>query len=310
MQDIPIVNENSSVSVSEDKLVLMKVDKELPSLSGSSYFHSSYYSLQYYPKVSKPLAKPINKSNQFKIKRKFKINKKCVIQKSLSLSSLKQSQKFLAFYSISFPKGFPDESAIKCLNSWLTKIRQNSLKFNYIWVAERQKNKTIHFHILLNKWLNIKITNFYMSKSINATIISDKLFDLNFDYKKYNGVDVIRVNNSKDVSNYITKYTTKGKDVFNCKAWGCDWLTSRLFTKISDYFGSVYDDICNFVNKSGSAFNVFSNDFCYIIWFEKMFKNNLLLRLRDINEKIFSDYNQDYCLKIRGLGNTDLSVRY
>jgi len=291
MFDIPVTDQNSSVFVSEDRLVFMKNNRDYPSLSGSSYFESSYYSLHYYPKT-KIKSKSEKKKSQTKAKKKkFHINRKKVMQKSLSLANLRQSQIFLAFYSISFPFGFPDNSAIQCLNSWLTKLRQNSLKFNYIWVAERQKNGTIHFHILMNKFINIRVSNYYMAKSIQTQIKNDKLFDLNFDYRNYNGVDVQRVRNVREVSKYLTKYITKNSENFNCRAWGSCQLTSKLFTKISDYFGSVIIDVQNFLNKSKSEFYYYNGEFCFIIWFNKLFKSKLINQLRAINQEI---YNQFY----------------
>jgi hypothetical protein len=35
----------------------------------------------------------------------------------------------------------------------------------YLWVAERQKNNTIHFHLLTNDFMEIRIVNEFMANS-------------------------------------------------------------------------------------------------------------------------------------------------
>jgi hypothetical protein len=78
-------------------------------------------------------------------------------------SRLEKSRKFLAFYSIRFPVGLPDEKAYKIFNTWFTRCRRDSGLKTYLWVAERQKNGTIHFHLLTNDFLPIKAVNGYMA---------------------------------------------------------------------------------------------------------------------------------------------------
>ena len=53
-------------------------------------------------------------------KTEYKLNKKIVREKCSAFFGLKQSRKFLAFYSISYPMGFPDDYAFKCLNTLFT----------------------------------------------------------------------------------------------------------------------------------------------------------------------------------------------
>lgn len=280
------IQDLNNVSIGFDKVAIMKFDRELPTLSGSSRFECSYFSYKYNEKVRNPQSKPLRDKSKKSNQRIFTINKKKVIQKSIALSKLKQSQKFMAFYSISFPIGFDDRFAVECLNTWLTKLRQNSLKFQYLWVAERQKNGTIHFHMLINKWLNIRVVNFMMAQTINFCINKNKLFNLNFDRSRYNGVDVVKVRNARDVSKYITKYATKQISKFNCRAWSCDYITSALFVRVCDYFGNVIDKLENFLFKSGCKWFSFENDFCLCIFTDKEYIPEPLKKLISINNKI------------------------
>jgi len=72
-----------------------------------------------------------------------------------ALMNLKCSRRFIAFYSVSFPEGTTDDQAFECWNLWLTRLRKTYNLLNYIWVTERQKNGTIHYHMLTNNYMPI-----------------------------------------------------------------------------------------------------------------------------------------------------------
>lgn len=122
-------------------------------------------------------------------KTEYKLNKKKVREKCSAFFGLRQSKKFLAFYSISFPMGFPDEFAYQCFNTVKTRMREECGLKSYLWVAERQKNGTIHFHMLTNTFMQIRKVNYFMARAINTQIRSKKnkgKINVNFDIKKYN----------------------------------------------------------------------------------------------------------------------------
>lgn len=129
-------------------------------------------------------------------KTEYKLNKKKVREKCSAFFGLKQSRKFLAFYSISFPQSFPDFYAFKCLNTVLTRLRKKCGLKSYLWITERQKNGTIHFHMLTNNYMYIRKVNHYMAKAIETQIKKHNI-DVVFDVRKYNGVDVRHVNNNR-----------------------------------------------------------------------------------------------------------------
>ncbi|WP_461827362.1 rolling circle replication-associated protein [Dysgonomonas sp.] len=84
---------------------------------------------------------------------------------------------------------------------------------SYLWVAEHQKNETIHFHMLTNTFMHIKKVNHFMARAINTQVRKKEnkgKINVNFDIKKYNGVDVRHVNNNRKALNcYLTKYVSK-----------------------------------------------------------------------------------------------------
>lgn len=99
------------------------------------------------------------------------------------------------------------------LDRFLTNMRNVYNWRNYLWVAERQKNGNIHYHIItdantnywsvLLNWNRIQEVNGY-----HKTIIKSN--DGNVFKSMENSVDVRRLNNPKKISNYITKYLSKG----------------------------------------------------------------------------------------------------
>lgn len=175
-----------------------------------------------------------------------KINKTKVRGKMYALFNLKCSQKFIAFYSVSFPQGTTDNQAFICWNYWLTCLRKKYDLTNYVWVSERQKNNTLHFHMLTNNYLPILQVNRAMAIIINNQVKINNMNWLNSSLEKYNGVDVDSIYNSKRhkksgktmnpvqvrewISKYITKYVTKNNEKFEHLCWHCSRSVSILFT--------------------------------------------------------------------------------
>jgi hypothetical protein len=68
------------------------------------------------------------------------------------------------FATLSFIQSVADGLAVKILNKFLTVLRRECGRLNYLWVAERQtKNKkfpgNIHFHLLFNRRMDIQRCN-------------------------------------------------------------------------------------------------------------------------------------------------------
>jgi hypothetical protein len=164
-------------------------------------------------------------------KKTYKLNKSKLKKKCISFSRLEKSRSFLAFYSLSFPVGLIDNSAYKVFNTWLTRCRKDCGLKSYLWVAERQKNGTIHFHLLTNDFMQIKTVNNYMAKALKTEKKKGNEALLSVDTEKYNGVDVKKVdNNRKALILYLAKYISKNDIEFYRLPWHCSRDISRLFT--------------------------------------------------------------------------------
>lgn len=165
----------------------------------------------------------------------YRLNKSKVKKRCFAFSRLKKSHKFFAFYTITFPSGLSDQSCYKYFNLWLTRCRKTAGLNSYLWVAERQKNSTIHFHLLTNDYMEIKTVNGYMSKALtNGKKKLDEEVLKTVDTEKYNGIDVKKVGNGREkLVGYLTKYITKNNIEFYRLPWHCSRDVSRLFTSVN-----------------------------------------------------------------------------
>jgi hypothetical protein len=235
------------------------------------------------------------------IKKTYRLNKSKVKKKCTAFSRLEKSKKFLAFYSISFPQGLPDENSYRIFNTWLTRCRKNCTLKSYIWVAERQKNETIHFHLLTNDFMPIKQVNDYMAKCLLTQKKKGLEMLSNVETEKYNGVDVKNVGlDKKGIINYLAKYVTKNEVEFYHLPWHCSRDISRLFTSIN--FND--SDENNFINElieddgkteklpeDGLNYNIQYEDYYVVAGFKFKPKENLYKDLDSVNETIYNSQN-------------------
>jgi len=191
--------------------------------------------------------------------RTYKLNKTKVRKKITALCRLDHAIKFIAFYSISFPSDADDDVLYKIFNKWLTNCRKRYGLQTYLWVAERQKNGTLHFHLLTTNKMAIRAVNNAMAIAIDNEVRSGNMTWGATSADKYNGVDVDspqkpkrrqsetrnqyrdRLNRNSNVdrkkviswiASYLTKYLTKNEIEFKHLPWHCSRDVSALFTSI------------------------------------------------------------------------------
>lgn len=233
-------------------------------------------------------------------KTEYRLNKKKVREKCSSFFGLKQSRKFLAFYSISFPAGMADEYIMQCYNTFLTRCRKDMRLKSYLWVAERQKNGTLHFHVLTNNFMAIRRVNWYMAKAIENIIKKNNL-DLNFDVKKYNGVDVKRCNNNRKALNqYLTKYISKNEIEFFRLPYHSSRDISQLFT--AETFKHESSPEFSFIRKALYHLKTFvvDNEYCTIEYLNQLQANGKWFSppeswywlLHHVNEQIYMNFHE------------------
>ena len=151
------------------------------------------------------------------------------------------------FATLTFLDDVDDKAAVKILNSFFTTIRKHHPDFKYLWVAERQENENIHFHCLFNMYMDVKYYNsLWVICQYNAGLVFFDPFreetikrqeiilrhNLGTMHEILNPFDIERVKSIYGISYYLTKYITKNKSKgFDCLAWHCSRVVSRMFTK-------------------------------------------------------------------------------
>ena len=169
------------------------------------------------------------------------------------------------FGTFSFIAPVDDKTGQSILNKFLVQCRKKFPALQYFWVAERQDNGNIHFHMILNKRLPVGRWNaLWVLQQYNAGLVGhdewgdeiskDRIMELyaldqkegycgarSKDGKKkisriqaaLNPLDLKKVKSIGRLSSYLTKYITKQEKnkPFGCAVWHCSRRVSRMFTR-------------------------------------------------------------------------------
>jgi hypothetical protein len=244
------------------------------------------------------------------------INKKEVRGRIMAMAILRRSNPLLLFVTVTFKAGTTDEQGYRMLNHWLTRCRQEKVIINYLWIAERQQNGTIHYHIAVTRRFPIVRGNELMRLVMIGEVKRGKL-DMSYtEVNKYNGVDLAKDRKTRQVINfggqqkgkslgrYLSKYMGKGEQSFNHAAWHCSRLVSGLVYSMNfDESELSINGISKYV-KSGS---VYENEFCKVYGWRDSIPDFLIERLRMIN-RVFAmceiefkeeqrKINHEYCFE-------------
>src|SRR5205085_4473333 len=192
-------------------------------------------------KIKKPRYEPKPKDEQNK--REYKIAKQKIRQRLFTHINSQKGYRQLYMCTISFPPAIRDNIAYKLLNLFFTEARQQNLLKSYLWVAERQKNGTIHFHVCITHYVAIKQLNSIMQSNIKKYIRKGLVNWSQSEAHKYNGCHLTKddktgkalnyadVKNKKLLGAYITKYVTKNTEKFEHLAWHNSRDFSAIFLK-------------------------------------------------------------------------------
>jgi len=144
------------------------------------------------------------------------------------------------FITLTYPREFQSCGTLvkSQLNTFLTVLRQNMPGVNYVWVLEFQERGAPHFHLIIDK--DIEILNSYGSS--NTSCLNRIWYNIvGSDDPKHlrHGVNVAPVTdpNTKALAGYMAKYFTKEgqKDVpYFYKNVGRFWGAARGFCKVKE----------------------------------------------------------------------------
>jgi hypothetical protein len=151
------------------------------------------------------------------------------------------------FCTLTFIAAVDDRTGVAILNKFLTALRKEFGALQFLWVAERQENGNIHFHLIVNKRLPVRRWNgMWVLQQYNAGLRGRNKYDEVVELpeilarfkdgtiqKVFNPLDVKKVKSIGGLSMYLTKYITKQekKVPFGCAVWHCSRRVSRMFTR-------------------------------------------------------------------------------
>jgi len=182
----------------------------------------------------------------------------------------------MSFITLTLPsKQQHNDTFIKseCLNQFLVEIRKHYAVNNYVWKAELQRNKNIHFHLIIDKYIDYQALrrrwNRILNKHNYVNVYKEKMSKLTFRqyvelrrkskktdirviHKSFkagkkskwanpNTVDVKSVYSKKDLAVYLSKYVTKqvsnqSEDAETLKreiSFGRSWSRSYSLAQLS-----------------------------------------------------------------------------
>lgn len=252
--------------------------------------------------------KPIKTTEKKEKKTDYKLRKTKIRNKILNFFSLNASKKFCAFYSISFPIEITDSTAYQCLNTWLTRCRKNCGLKSYLWVAERQKNGTLHFHLITNNFMQIRIVNDFMRESLKTQYDKGNLHCKLKVIEKYNGVDVDNLYQSKRKNNlnkrltkheaqrklsmYLTKYISKNNTTSSRLPWHCSRDISALFISIN-YADVSTLEIAQIIEDNPDAVTTYSEEFFTMHYFKFTPDDFHFKDLTEVNNLLYDFINSN-----------------
>lgn len=185
-----------------------------------------------------------------------------------------------------------------CLKPFLDNLQKTHGIRNYLWRAELQENGNIHFHLIIDRFVQWwSIRNHWNKCQEKLGYVTR--FAAQHGHFNPNSTDVSAILNSGAVKKYISKYISKNKkmDQIDGRHWGCDYQLSRVQDwKISSR-SAIYDVVIDYLRECNSRSFMTDNCTIYDVDFLNIYltlKNRYQVPvdgyLRDIGW-LFSDYH-------------------
>lgn len=242
--------------------------EEYPQFSGSSLNRSLRSKPK--PKDDKPKEPSVPAIHLFSKRSRGKVKDKAT-------AFFRSTGQERAFVTLTFIEHIPDREGVAVLNKFLTVLRKERPGLEYLWVAEHQedrKEKTVHFHMIVNRRLPVKRYNaLWVMQQYNSGLTGHRengeaitrseietryRHDMTSTFKKkdpdgvqavLNPFDIEKAYNIYGLGKYLTQYITKqaDKDPFGCLNWHCSRKVSKLFTK-EVVSPSTFRYLCSFAN--------------------------------------------------------------
>ena len=110
---------------------------------------------------------------------------------------------------------------------------QQAIKFYTKFYNDNSPTNTLHFHLITNRYMDIRTVNGYMRSSLKREQSKGQFHTAFLDTENYNGVDVAHIKSyTKKFETYLAKYVSKNDTICNRLPYHSSRLVSALFTKV------------------------------------------------------------------------------
>lgn len=195
---------------------------------------------------------------------------------------------YLVFLTLTLPsKQIESDNEIKrkYLNNFLLQLKRHKKGILYLWVAEKQKNGNIHFHICIDQYVHKDWINEHWNQVLNTGDYI-KHFQAKYGKKMPPSAHIEGQKHMKVPIEYLIKYVTKGVQSINLE--GHKWQCSDELKHIYEIQLPVKWWFSDYLRQYQKDLNVtyYANEFaqCYY------FKGNFLKEVLD-NDIFIESYN-------------------
>ena len=169
---------------------------------------------------------------------------------------------YLTFVTLTLPsKQMHSDNEIKrkCLTPFVATLQRKFDVWEYFWRAESQANGNIHFHLIVDSFIDHRKLRSEWNKCINKLKYVDE-FAMSWGHHNPNSTDIHSLKNINSPSSYLVKYCCKsdGYRKIDGRIHGC----SDDLRKLSPYEDLIDNKMFEFVQKveSDDKAKVFKDD--------------------------------------------------
>ena len=193
-----------------------------------------------------------------------------------------------------------NEIKSEILQPFLDELRKKWKVISYVWRAEKQKNGSIHFHLITDRfvwWNDLRnMWNFYQQKLGYITRYRDNQMlwhrsgfrfrpelapkwsrdrqlkaykdGIRHDWNSPNSTDVHGLKTIFDVRSYLRKYITKSEDIQDIQGriWGCSYNLTNLKGARTFAHGVICDELDKLVGTKGVK--LYKSTYFTVIYFD------------------------------------------
>lgn len=190
----------------------------------------------------------------------------------------KKKRRYLVMITLTLPSTQVEsdkEIKRKYLNTFLIRYKKKYDEANYLWVAEKQKNGNIHFHIITDNYVDkIWIKSVWNKVLSNGGYIM--AFKSKFGYVSPPSTNVTGQKAMSNPANYLIKYVIKAEKTLAIE--GVKWACSKELLEIVSISFLCKDWYQEYLHYYRDELKIryWRNDFVEIYYFDGTFLNDFL----------------------------------